>query len=327
MVFTTTIKESVDLHNVAGSNTEKTFMGLWCLLTSFFAFTGNVMVLYASIKHNAIKLDKISSVLIKNIALADIGYSIYIVITFVSIVNDGWVFGNVLCDITNYMHLFFGIAEIYLICALNVSKLHVLLFPMQARVRSAKSGQLIAIAMWSIMPVFHMIPAIILGRVQTFRLSFYRCEGYFTGVSKIEKFFPMYAALCFVIMPMLVVVIAIIWLFYYVRKVQGLQKQTIVTLLLISLCYFCSYLPYGVYYIMKAVVPAIESNVPISLHYYRFSLFMCYLNFSANPVIYIVTVKSYQEFLKDTCIATKNIVKDAKTAVTHRMWSSSSGTS
>ena len=297
-----------DIYNIRGSFTERFFMGAWCVLTFTMAITGNATVLTASLKYNAIKLDKISTTIIKNIALADFGYSIYIMCTLVTIICDEWVFGDILCQVTNYMHMFFGISEIYLICALNISKLHCLLFPLQAMSRSVERGRLIAMAMWSVMPLFYLTPALFLGRVLAFRHSYYRCEGYFEGPANI---FPFFAAVLFVVMPMLAVLVAIVWLLYYVRTaIKGLQKQSIITLLLISLCYFCSYLPYAIYHILKAVVPRIEHNVAISIHFYRFALFMCYLNFSANPFIYIFSVKSFQQFLVTLFIAKRKIAAD-----------------
>lgn len=284
----------LDIYIIRGSFTERFFMGLWSAATSAMALTGNMTVLVASLKYNAIKLDKISTILIKNIALADMGFSFYIMSTFVTIVTDEWVFGDLMCYITNYWHMFFGISEIYLICAFNISKLHCLIFPLQARVRSPNTGRLVALAMWSVMPLFYLIPAILMGRVVTFRHSYYRCEGYFEDP---EIKFPFFASVFFILLPMIVVCIAIVWLLFYIRGVTGLQKQSVLTLLLISSCYFGSYLPYGIYHIIKATLPNVESNIAISIHLYRFALFMLYLNFSINPLIYVFSVKSFKEFL------------------------------
>lgn len=319
MTSTNATNDIFDIYNIPSTTTQRIFMGLWCAITFSSAFVGNLAVLYASIKHDAIKLDRISTILIKNIALADIGYSFYIMITLITIVNDTWIFGDVMCNVINYMHLFFAISEIYLICALNVSKLHVLLFPLQARVRSAKSGYILAIIMWSVQPVLHLIPTVIMKRIQSFRLTFYTCEGYFVGSSKLTQVFPAIAAMLFAMLPMLVVIIAVIWILHYVRRVQGLQKQSIFTLLFISLCYICSYLPYGAYYILKVVISDIDTNVPISVHYYRFAVYVMYFNFSINPMIYIFTVKSYQEFLRGALTSTKKSVSDAKFSVASKI--------
>ena len=290
-----------DIDNMKGSLTERFFMGIWCAAISSVALTGNVTVLIASFKYNAIKLDKISTILIQNVAVADAGFSMYIIITLVTIVNDGWVFADILCHVTNYMCLFLGISEIYLICALNESKLHCLLFPLKARLRSIESGRLIAIIMWSVMPLFHLIPALVLGREVSFTHSYYRYEGSFRHGS--NGAFPFLASICFVFMPLIVVFVAIIWLFNYVR--EGIQKQSLFTHLLISLCYFCSYLPFGIYQALRASVPGIENNTTISIYLYRFALFISFANTSVNPFIYICSVRSFKHFLISCCIGTR----------------------
>ena len=288
----------IDWDNVPSSVPERFFIAMWCLACITFAVLGNSMVLVSSIKYNAIKLDNISIALIQNIAFADIGYAVYVTTVLVSVIENKWILGDILCSITNYMHLFFGISEIYLICVFNVSKLHCLLFPLQARHRSRTTGHLLALGVWCVMPIFYLIPAQLLtGRKESFRLTFFRCEGYFTIPGKFTKIFPFLSVVFFILLPMLVVLIAIIWLLQYVRKVQSLQRQSIVTLLLISLCYFCSYLPYGGFFIIRTFFPHEASLRAIRFHYYRFGLYMCYLNFSANPVIYLVSVKSYKEFV------------------------------
>ena len=296
--------DDFDIYNIKGSFTERFFMGLWCAVTSTMAIIGNSTVLVATLKYNAIKLDKISTLIIQNIALADFGYSMYIISTMVSIIYDEWVFGEILCFVTNYMHFFFGITEIYLICAFNISKLHCLLFPLQARSRSVQSGRIIVIAMWCVMPVFHLIPTLLLDRIVSFRHTFYSCIGYFVLDDPNKSYlFPFFAAIAFVVLPFIIVLISIIWLLHKVRGVIGLQKQSIVTLLLISLCYFCSFLPYAIYNILKVVFTGMQNNLAFAVHFHRFSLFMCYLNFSANPFIYIFSVKSFKTFLASSLVA------------------------
>ena len=287
-----------DIYNIQSSLAERFLMGFWCVLTTSISLSGNCLVLIASHKYDVIKLDKVSTILIKNIAVADLGFALMIIFTLITIIQDTWIFGTFICEALNYINIFLGISEVNLICALNISKLHCLLFPFQARLRSVRTGHLIAFSMWSIMPIFHFIPSIMLGRKVAFRLSYYRCEGYFEGA---KAMFPMFSGVLFIILPLLTVLMVIIWLLYYVRGVRGLQKQRILILLLISLCYFCSYLPFGIYHIVKATVPGLENNISISIYFYRFAIFIIYLNFSANPIIYIFSVKSFKYFVANLC--------------------------
>ena len=159
--------KSIDLYNISSSTTERVLLATWCLLAMTTSLIGNSIVLLSSLKYKAIRLDKITLVLIENIAIADMGYACYIASTLTSIIANRyyappqsyyhrtvakllsrdlyfprWMFGDVMCSVFNYMHLYFGMAEMFLICALNISKLSSLLFPLQARARSSSFAKL-----------------------------------------------------------------------------------------------------------------------------------------------------------------------------------------
>ena len=102
--------------------------------------------------------------------------------------------------------------------------------------------------MW-VIPLFNIIPNILLGRVVEFRLSFFRCEGYFEG--RLLKLIPLINVVVFMLVPMLLVAVGIVWLLLYLRKVSGLQRQGIATILGISTCYFLSFLPWGLFHVLR----------------------------------------------------------------------------
>ena len=54
------------------SEVERYFLIAWCLATLIPCLSGNIIVLVSSICYRAIKLDKITVILIQNIAVADL---------------------------------------------------------------------------------------------------------------------------------------------------------------------------------------------------------------------------------------------------------------
>ena len=70
----------------------------WSVIATILSLLGNTLVLIASRKYNALKLDKYSIRLIDNLAAADIGYTITgIVPTISAVAAEGWIYGQQLC--------------------------------------------------------------------------------------------------------------------------------------------------------------------------------------------------------------------------------------
>ena len=106
----------------------------WCLVTGIFSLLGNLTLLLSSLVSNVLKLDKVSVVLIQNLAVTGIGFTVFIILPTVgSTVEQEWIYGNGLCVVTTYVLYVLGFMTTYLIASLNISKLTVLSFPLRAR--------------------------------------------------------------------------------------------------------------------------------------------------------------------------------------------------
>ena len=109
------------------------FLALWCILTFCSAFFGSLVTLWASVTHHAIKLNTISVHIIKNIAIADLGFAIFVIAPItLAIITKKWVFGTTHCIITALLLQFFAFVDSNMICALSVSKLLLIVMPLKA---------------------------------------------------------------------------------------------------------------------------------------------------------------------------------------------------
>ena len=116
------------------------FLTGWNIVTVFLSLLGNTFVLVASKYGKAIKLDRVSIVLLENLAVADIGTSLFVIVP--SII---WLFtskheGDHSSYVTSWMvrimrvpSMVFMAAGMLLISILNCCKLFSLLFPLRAR--------------------------------------------------------------------------------------------------------------------------------------------------------------------------------------------------
>jgi hypothetical protein len=128
-----------------------------------------------------------------------------------------------------------------------------------------------------------------------FSNSSYRCDGTYHASSSVW-WIPVYSAV-FGLLPIIVVVVTTVWLLHFVKKVRGLQKDSVITNIVVSVAYIVALFPYVVLqgsYI--ALDP--EKHQTFYVHFYRFSVFMMWINTTANPFIYYFTVLSYNNFVK-----------------------------
>ena len=73
--------------------------------------TGNVIVLYSSLVHHALKLDRVTLFFVHNLAVADFFMILVIYLPMLTtILTKKWVLGEGLCWFTGY---FFGIPTVY----------------------------------------------------------------------------------------------------------------------------------------------------------------------------------------------------------------------
>ena len=72
---------------------------IWGQISLILGVCGNSFVLYATIFHNAIKLDKISTWIIKNLAIVDLCSCIFVIVPAIANqYSEGkWMFGSGLC--------------------------------------------------------------------------------------------------------------------------------------------------------------------------------------------------------------------------------------
>ena len=268
----------------------------WSIFTGAASLVGNITVLVASLIYNAIKLDKVSVVLIQNLAIADLGYTITIILpTIGSALAQKWFYGRHLCVFTAYTQWEFACMNVVLISALNICKLTCLLYPLRARNRSKRSGYIIAVALWIFSISYTTVMGLVDGGYDTISFdtkiyALFRCAMNFE-LTMIVRIYAM--GTLFTNMSIIIATTA--WLLYFVQKVRGLQKQGVVSLMLISVVFILTYMPYG---ISTVIQNAHITKMGVAYRkYYIYSVFIIFVNSCANPIIYYISVKSFKEFI------------------------------
>ena len=76
----TTAETTYSVRYLYPSETERYMWMAWCILTLVICILGNILIIVSTLKYTAIKLDKITVVLIQNIAVADLGCAVFRII-------------------------------------------------------------------------------------------------------------------------------------------------------------------------------------------------------------------------------------------------------
>ena len=276
----------------------------WSLITALVALLGNAVVYIASVKYKALAVDRVSKVLIANLAVADCGCGLLTALTVAYMITERNVYGKELCYIfTRSFYFFLSVGSTF-ISALNLNKLHCLLFPLRVSSRNTRQGHLLCASVWlSIALVWIPLLTIrLVGEKIVFQPadSGYQCNSEASAGSPIVKILTVVVGVLFVFLPVLTILITAIWLGALVKRVTGgIQRQSVLTLIFISLVFFISYIPlFCLGYVKRNISEERQAHLPWLPLLLQVSTLLVNVNFAANPLIYFLTIRSFSVFVK-----------------------------
>ena len=281
-------------------------------LALLLALAGNTIILVATIKYKAVKLDKVTNTLIKHLAVSDIGNATFgIIPSLVTLIADRWTFGALLCDVITYVRMGFYYSSVFLVCALNTCKLCLLLFPIQARHWSKRSGHLVAAVAWSIFILFQSV-ALICGKFSPIFFEYRIMSCWYLpadlGIGYGFSVLIFMGLLGYA--PILIVLGTTIGLLCVAFKIakrgrDSVQWQGVVTVLSIAGIYCLTYLPFIIYHTIynNLFLHPDQSGMSINtkaifyLQLFTITNAIAYLNNFANIFIYYISMASFKRFI------------------------------
>jgi len=135
-----------DSGSTPSSEAHRHILITWCITALLMNLTGNTIILLATTRCRArsFRLDRVSVLLIQNIAVSDVLMAVFgILPTLSSLITNKWPFGTLLCYMFHYIKVVATVSSVLLICAMHLSKLHTLFYPLHASGRSSRSAHLI----------------------------------------------------------------------------------------------------------------------------------------------------------------------------------------
>ena len=240
---------------------------------------GNTFVLVASKHGKAVKLDRVSIILLENLAIADIGTSLFGIIPITLwffILNPG---GSVSAYLNTFLneiialssHIF-AAAGISLTSFLNCSKLFSLLFPLRARTWRYKNGYKIVAIIW-------------------FIVTFTSSGNWIASQYSVTTFLAISAAVVFLLL--MVVFASTFGLLFKVHKARGLRKQGVFSIILVSVVFFVCYTPMSMSNLLESINATGTMKITLSkLIVNNIYVISCF----SNPLIYYLTLNSFKEY-------------------------------
>ena len=258
---------------------------------------GDTIVLIASIKYNAFKLNKFIIAIIQHMAVCDLILSLdYVVPLLVAVITNRWVFGDFLAYFQEFVGYWAFPVSNVLVCALSVSKFLLVRYPLRTRRWTKVKAHIACAIIWiacTPLPV---------GLLYSFQESvIFDYKTYDTELSSVWKYSGLLEGLIHCIPINLIVIMSTILTLQYLSRARvvacrsggSLRWQGILTVLFTGTLYCVSYLPFTVYNMME---PFVEENPPNKsfIQFRRISDYLTLVNIMSNFFVYSLTVPSFR---------------------------------
>ena len=278
---------------------------IWGTISFILSLSGNVFVLYATIVHSAIKLDKMSVWIIKNLAVADICNCVLvllpIILTQYGKLNNIVVFGETFYTVMGcYVYAFF-VANIYLVNFLSVNKLMRCMFPLRNLDSSRRKRLIVTIvtALASFIPVIWFISGLVddvhylseywttrdyKGAIEVCSLYYDHCKF----SSHREIIYLVSLVICNGLPCVTLIVFNFALLAFAMKKSNSsLKKKGIAMVLIVTATFLLSFMP-----TFLALAPILKS-----LGNREIAFSAVYLSIWNNPFVYLATNTRFKDFV------------------------------
>ena len=281
----------------------------WTSIILVCCIIGNTIILLATSRYRAIRLDKTSVVLIKYIAICDLVTGIFAVHPILaSLLYGDWPYGTVSCYVFNYLKVPNFIAAILLICGLHLSKLHTLLYPLNALGRTNRQGHKISVVILFLSSIPSLVQIAIDSRDVAFDYRSFMCT--YLSSAPIWKILSPVVVGLFMFLPNFIVIGTSIALLRVIRNAKtsnkqiqykGRAKQGIRTVFYIGFTYIIVNGPLTFHlFVLKNVSQILstrwgrfyEDNLFRAVFFFTFST--CFFNF----FVYYRSVNSFNVFVR-----------------------------
>ena len=285
---------------------------IWCHTSLLLALIGNSFVIYSTVYHKAIKLDKLSVWIIQNLAVSDLivnNICILVPVIISLYANNQWVLGDTFCKAI-FMYKYAGCAaSIFLINSLSLNKIMRCLFPLRnldCSRRQRWSLTVITIIVAMILPIYYFYGAIV-ERIFIVDFSVTQCFCWSNQTAFPKSWhiiFEYFTTILLNGLPCLTLFLMNTFLVIYaVNKTNNpVNKTNIMIVILVTASFLISVLPYFIYAMLRGDSWD-ETDYTI-----RLVTFIMFLSFWTNPVIYFFANNHFRKLVINVVLTRRIII-------------------
>ena len=271
---------------------------IWCYVSLFLGISGNCYVLFSTIKHKAIKLDKMSVWLIQNISVTDILHLLFLLLPILISLHAGkvWILGHVACEVVSQYRYCAVLANMILINLLSLNKVLRCYFPLRNLYSTRKQRIAVTMATVVLCGVAQPLWRWAWGRSGDLAVSFsaYLCYCWDHETDTTSYLFnrlDLSCAILFQIGPCSALVIMNTALVYIAlkRSHTSVNWANVSIVVFVTAVFIASILPHFVYFIKN------RQNWTDSVEL-RWTVATTLVSTFSNPVIYFLTNPSFRSF-------------------------------
>ena len=290
------------------------FQIAWGQIAFILGVVGNVFTLYATTAHNAIKLDKMSIWIIKNLAVVDICNCFLVVFPILlnqyGKFNGLTIFGATFNEIMGHYRYLFLVANLFLVNILSLNKLFRCLFPLRNLfpTRCQKNIVTIATVVISMVPTLYTVYAVKTGfekitsewQVRNY-LGAARIGGVETEcfTSEFDLVLAYVVVIVFSALPCLTLVIfnSSLVINALLKANLTVNKMNILAVILVTTGFLISILPYFFFMVFDGISDEAD----------ELSWSITYLSVWINPIIYLAVNPSFRRFTIERSLKVKSV--------------------
>ena len=295
-------------------STERCIWIIFFLAALLSSIIGDVLILVASIRHNAILLNRFIVIEIQHIAFCDLLRSLSFVLpTLLALVTNGWVLGEGLAYVIFFLNIVAFQATNLLICTLTSTKVMFLIYPRRVRGWSSSKIHIFCATIWLLSSI---VPALRLIDNEDIQFD-YRFYHIFLGISSYWMRIILNAAVViFMAIPFCIVTLTTSITSIYLTKSWKLSKLTgakirwhgMVTVTVSAIVYLVSIAPLSICLLSIFAEFTLIKDAEKNVVFRRVSEFLTTLNVVSNFYIYCLTLPSFRDFVRNK---TNNMVSSS----------------
>ena len=292
-------------------------LAIWTTSVTVLGLLGNGLVIYSSIRYNAIQMDKISLLLVQNLAVADFLFILsHVFPPAVSYIAKKYVLGPVYCFISAQTTFIYAQVNTVTVLSITAYRLWILRAPLRPVTHGAAKVGVVVI--WitacatTILSLAYKSKSIFSQKSVKCFSTIYNHES----LTAIVLFRVIFGGA--VLFPIVIIGIINVILFIIsyksskkLRAAQGFNTsrevnsaRALTTVLALSCAFIGSWLPYLIFMIWKGF----DENLPDEVEQVGISCVM--MNSFCNPILYTMTNKRFGRFVW-------NMVTSASVATSH----------